>query len=380
MQISKLIGVAHRMIVDAAGADGLLTKTEAKKLPVYLRDRIEAVRPSSSTKLHANNAFEAIAYGQSDTFTTGLRQDLVEIQKQAGGGVKGPSSISAAERKNITAPGLKDVTDRLWAIAESANEGIPELSKAQVDRGAKLLTDLLAKLDNGDQVMTTTELSRAKVSYKGDESKGQLHTTLWTAINRASNKGSRDLEGIANEIELARKEIHAGNTDGKAAISGTEQMRANSVLGEALRGFIHAHKDDKVSDFKITPEPIYVPSRPFRAPYRASAGEWLQAAVKHFNSFSNDNKGAGADNISRYVMGEIEAKGIAKEVAKLSPTFGKSVMKALEERVQQGQGVTDPQRIYLTGEGQTPLLAVAKDLSVKVNLQGDPRPPSFDYY
>lgn len=96
---------------------------------------------------------------------------------------------------------------------------------------------------------------------------------------------------------------------------------------------------------------------------------------------NNDNKGAGATGVSRYVMGEVEAKGMAKEIAGLPLSFRKKVLKALEARVQQNPSeIGDPQRIYFTAEAVPHIAKLAKDAGISCNFVGRAAPPQFDYY
>jgi hypothetical protein len=224
------------------------------------------------------------------------------------------------------------------------------------------------------------EIVKAAITFKGIPDP-LIRDALVHAVNRAKNEGHSTLEGVAKAIDDARKEIQAANSDGNTKLSVTEQKKVKTVMGRSLLGFAYLHAKDKLSDFSWTPEKIYVPSRPFRAPYRATAGEHVQALVKHFNAFSNDNKGAGANNISRFVMGDVEAGGMAKEIEKLSPTFGRAVLRALEDRIQQDpNAIGDPQRVYLSPSAQDLMDAVAKKFRVRCDFAGDPRPPQFDYY
>ncbi|MFL5321004.1 MAG: hypothetical protein ACJ790_15185 [Myxococcaceae bacterium] len=379
MNINQLRSAALKLITDAAGADGALTKTEASKLPQYMRERIEAVRKSSHAKVSVSDAFGAVMDGTTSG-VNGLFQDL--FLAQGGKQAKGPSDISQGEL-NAFPPALKDVTTELWKVAETSLPPKPqpsELKKKDLDAAVTLLAGLVHKTDNGDQVMTPVELARAKITY-GGKVDAAAADVLGHAINRAKNEGGRDLASIEKVLNDAKAELLALNTDGNATLSPAELGHAKSILAKSLIAFAAERKGAKLSDYTTTPEKLYVPTTPFKPPANATAAEYVQALTKHFDAFSNDNKGAGANNISRFVMGTLETEGMAKEIAKLPVTFRKQVLKALEARVQQDPNVVgDPQRIYFTPDAEPLISKVARDANIHCNFKGVAAPPKFDYF
>lgn len=373
MEISKLRSAALQLLTDAAGKDGALTKTEAKKLPAYMRERVDALRSSPSAKVSVNDAYGAV--------WSELGTDL--YQAQGGKYAKGPTNLSAGELQAFNDASLKDVTQTLWSIAEAAapeNRALTPVKKADLVKAANLMIAIIKKADNGDDVMTPVELTRAAVAFKGQRDT-VMQAALMHAINNAKNSGDRTVEGVVKVIEAAKGAVLALNKNGDSTLSPEELGRARRVIDQALISVAEQRPGAKVSDYTVTPEKIYVPSRPFRAPPNATAAAYVQALTEHFDAFSNDNKGAGARNISRYVMGEVETAGMAKEIAKLPLSFRKAVLKALEARVQQNPNeIGDPQRIYFTPQAEPLLAKLAKDAHVSCNFKGVARPPQFDYY
>lgn len=384
MQTSKLWGAALALLRQKAGSDEALTKSETKGLPALMRDAVERVRKGSAP-VPVADAFTSLRYGSSDGTTPGLEGAWVLAQTSADQKPVSLTNLSQAERARITQPAYKEATDVLWALAESMPPGeagvaYASVTAAQVNASARLLTALLRASDNGDGLTRVVEIGKADFRYRGQP---DPHTTnaLVTAVNRAKNKGDPTIDGVAAQIELARKEVVALNTDGDGTISPKEQAKPRTELATLLLAFTRQHPTAKKGDFSFTPEKIYVPTRAFRAPAGATAGELLDALLKHFDAFSNDNKGAGADGVTRYVLGDIETKGFAAEIAKLTPARAKAVLAELEARVQMPtNALGPPRRVYFTGPAQTLIDAVAKKFGVSHDFAGDPRPPSFDYY
>ena len=372
MKVEKINAAAMKLITEAAGADAKLSRTEAKKLPTYMQLRVEAARTSPTAKVSVQDAFSSVIAGvnRGSTVLSGLSEDLFNAQRDPNNNsaVKLASDVSVAERARITEPTLKAATDLLWSVAEAAEVATPvgpTLTNKQLTTAATLLTSILKKADNGDGVMTAVEVRLADIRFKG-AADPVAAGALTNAVNRAKNDGSRELGGIAKAIDDALKE----NLTGK---------KPQTVLGKALLAFAQAHAGDKLSDFTTTPEKIYVPTRPFRAPQNATPEAWVTALATHVNAFSNDNK-SGSQS-TRLVMGAVETSGMTKEIEKLSPAFAKAVLRALEARIQLPKDyLGDPKRIYLTADGQALMAATARKVGGSYNFVGIAAPPAFNYF
>lgn len=201
-----------------------------------------------------------------------------------------------------------------------------------------------------------------------------------TASNRAQNKGDPTVEGLLAELELALAEILAGNTDGNGTVTAAELGKHLTQLGGQLALFAVMHKGHKLADFSFEPEKIYVPTRPFYAPANADAATYLDALIRHVNAFSNDNKMPGSPLPTRYVMSEVEAKGMAKELEKQSRSRGRAVLRKLEERVAVAGQLHDPPGVYFTPPAVEVMNAQAKRLGITCQFVGPASPPSFDFY
>ena len=265
----------------------------------------------------------------------------------------------------------------------------------RVQSGASLVKKLLDKADNGDQVLTPTEV---KKSYNGHVGPGgvPIHPDRWTvdpktadvllaAVNKRKSAGDRSVSSIKKGVDEALKEIKAADRDGDGALTAAEQKKVKTNLGRTLLAFSEQHGDKSVTWFKIkSGEEMYVPTRPFRAPANASAAQWIDACVLHFNGYSNDNSthGRRPDSITRYVLGGVEARGIVGELEKLTPAKAKAALRALADRINTARPLTIemPRRIYLDEGAQKALGALAKKLGLTVDLKGEPRAPQFDYY
>lgn len=373
MKVEKINAAAMKLLTEAAGADAKLSKTEAKKLPAYMQLRVEAARTSPSAKVSVQDAFSSVIAGvtRGSTVLSGLAEDLFNAQRDpTTSAVKLASDVSKAERARITEPTLKAATDLLWSVAEATDVATPvvagpALTNKQLTAAATLLTSILNKADNGDDVMTAVEVRLADIRFKG-AADPVASGALTNAVNRAKNDGSREISGIAKAIADALKETLGAK-------------KPQTVLGKALVAFAQAHNGDKLSDFATTPEKIYVPTRPFKAPNHASPEEFVTALATHVNAFSNDNK-SGSQS-TRLVMGAVETSGMAREIEKLSPAYAKAVLKALEARIQLPKDyLGDPKRIYLTAEGQALMAAAGKRVGGSYNFVGIAAPPAFNYY
>jgi hypothetical protein len=268
-----------------------------------------------------------------------------------------------------------------------------DMKLKRVQSGAALVKKLLEKADNGDQTLTVGEVDKAlgpsnpPPGTRPDTWSADLATrsVLTAAVNKTKSTGDRTLDGIKKGVDAAFKEIKAADLDGDGALTVAEQKKVKTNLGKLLMGFAEAHGDKSVTWFKIKPgEEMYVPKRPFRAPANATASAWVDAAVKHFNGFSNDNSthGRRPDSITRYVLGTTEAKGIVSELEKLTATKARAALRALDKRINTGNPlrIEDPKRVYLDEGGQKVMGALAKKLGISVDLKGEPKAPKFDYY
>lgn len=270
-----------------------------------------------------------------------------------------------------------------------------DLKLKRVQSGASLVKKLLDKADNGDEVLTLKEV---KKSYNGDGGRwgATLTPDVWTvdvktadvlqaAVNKLKVTGDRSVESIKKGVDETLKELKAADLDKDGALSAAEQKKVKTKLGKTLLAFSEAHGERSVTWFKLKPgEELYVPTRPFRAPANATAAKWIDACVKHFNGYSNDNSkhGRRPDSITRYVLGGTEARGVAGELEKLTPAKAKAALRALSDRINTPRPLApeDPVRIYLDAEGQKVLVAAAKKLGITVDLKGEQRAPKFDYY
>lgn len=263
-----------------------------------------------------------------------------------------------------------------------------DLKLTRVRSGAALVKKLLDKADNGDATLTLSELKKA---YRGNRPPDQwtvdvkTHDVLQAAVNKKKSAGERSVGGIKQGVDEALAEIKAADLDRDGQLTAAEQKKVKTPLGRSLLAFSEAHGDKSVTWFKIkAAEEVYVPSRPFRAPPNASPVHWIDAAVKHFNGYSNDNSthGPRPQSITRYVLGRTEASGLVAELEKLPAAKAKAALIALGKRINTPRPLTieEPRRIYLDDEAQKAVGAFAKRLGVKVDLKGELKAPQFDYY
>jgi hypothetical protein len=256
---------------------------------------------------------------------------------------------------------------------------MPTVSFKKLSKAKRLSVKLVDRVDDGDQVLTITELYRAtNVQLNNARNPVDQWTVdpptlrlLEAAINKAKARGDRTLEGIKAGLDEALSELTQG--------------KARTTLAGALTSFAQVHADSSVSSFEFRKAPgVYVPKTPFRAPPRATASAWVQAVVLHFNSYSNDNSqhGARPESITRYVLGEVETKAVVGEIAKLPTSRQRSILRELERRILQRDqwGFGELRRIYVDPKGQRLLDARAKALGLSVTFAGNPKAPKFDYY
>lgn len=269
------------------------------------------------------------------------------------------------------------------------------LPLSSATKGASLLKKLLKKADDGDGVLTETEVRRATNSAaRWNRSTPDTDTwsvdvttqkALLAAVAKQKSAGDRSLSAIVSGVDEALKELKAADKDGTGSLSDAEMNRVRSNLAKNLLAFSKLHSRASPSSFKITPAKVYTPTTPFRAPRGATAPKLTEALLVHFNAYANDNAQGGARpaSITRYVFGKDEAKGLAAEIAKLPATTGKAVLRELSKRVhmadQRANGF-QPRRVYFEANARAGLDKLAAALGVKVNFKGVAKAPVFDYF
>lgn len=270
-----------------------------------------------------------------------------------------------------------------------------EITMKRLQSGSTLLKKLLEKSDNGDGTLTANEVKQAAGAYGGRFGR-TLPPDQWTidpktmeallaAVNKKKSAGERSVTAIKKGVDEAFKEIKAANLDKNTKLSAAEEKKVKTALAKKLVAFSRAHGGKSASSFELNPrvQDVYVPSKPFRPPSTFTAGGYVKALVKHFNSYSNDNSqhGPRPQSITRFVLSKTEVQGMVKELAKLPDAKAKSALKYLSDWIQQkpnaGQG--EP-RVWVEPPGVPPLNALAKKLGISPNFVGDPAAPKFDYY
>jgi hypothetical protein len=266
------------------------------------------------------------------------------------------------------------------------------VSMKRVAAGAKLLKSLIKKVDNGDGTLTASEVDRAFGVKRGRPAPQEAVVALQAvkaAVNKVKVKSDRSVEGIVGAVDDAHGEVKSANADKSASLSDAEAKKVKTTLGKELLKFSREHGDDALSEFKLAARPPeYVPTKPFRAPTSGGAKAWVEAAIKHYNGWANDNSPGysvprGQQNPSRWVYGLTETRGLAKEIAALAPAKARAALRELSKRIMQpdyrSQNWT-PKRLYVDAKGQAVLNALAKKLNVTVSFKGDPKAPAYDYY
>lgn len=275
---------------------------------------------------------------------------------------------------------------------------MPTLSNKKVAQATSLLQKLVRKVDNGDEILTAYELHRTNKTkhirgsyvYVPQGTTHQLdtetETALLAAINRAKSKSQRGVDEIAKGIGEAGKEAKAADRDGDGKLSDAEAKKVRSPLGKSLVAFARVHGGDSISDFKIdvAPVKVYVPKRPFVAPKNKTAPELVEALLRHFNDWGNDNHvGIGSRESTRHVLATAEAEGITRAIAKLPETTAKAVLREFSKRIKQpdyrGNGF-EPKRVYVMPKAVGLFDKLAKKLGVTASFVGNPVAPKFDFY
>ncbi len=398
MQISKFRNASIQMFVDAAGADGNLSATDAKKLGTFAAAKIAELRAGNTRK--KVSAHEAVSFVVGDRFgfelpkasqrpNLGSEWAATETGKDTG-------DISKTEIKAFSDLAAKALAENIYAYAETSYaKPIPApTDKKTIQSAGKLLEQLVGALDNEDEVLTIAELD--KIQWANDDRSsamrdhpqfdGVTYDALSAAIHKMKSAADRSVTGIQAGIREAVAELVARDANGDGKFTGTELKFQKTRLAEVLLVFSAAHGKKKLADFPFEkPEgKIYVPTRPFRAPSGGSAGEFVDALVKHFNAFSNDNGGgySGSDT-TRIVMGAVETNAVVKEIEKLSPTRAREVLTALSGRILQGDYRGDgwnPKRIWIQPSAVGQVEALAERLGVNKSFRGAAAAPSYDYY
>ena len=271
---------------------------------------------------------------------------------------------------------------------------MPSIPIKRISSAAALVQKLVDKVDNGDATLTVAEFKRVNPGwqpqvrgqprvYKGSLD-AETDAVLLAAINRAKTRGDRSTTGIKSGIQEVVDEFKKADADGDGKLSDAEQKKVKSPLGLSLAAFATLHGGDSISDFKLPAVAgVYVPKTPFVMPRGATSMGIVDALVKHFNAFSNDNRVNDATHTpTRFVLGEVEAKGIAAEIAKMPQTTAKGVLAAFAQRIQMND-TTDfkPPRIWIdNAKGIAAFDALAKGLGVKADFQGKPGAPSYNFW
>jgi len=256
---------------------------------------------------------------------------------------------------------------------------MPTMKISSVKAGAELAARIARKADDGDEVLTTREVDRMLKQKQIDAPTAAM---LRTAIAHADNMGDRTVDGMIKAIETNRDKILGTNKDGNTVLDDKEQKRTKTKAGKALMLFIQEHAGDKIGSFKIKPdgEDLWKPRKKFVAKDGATTAEVCEAMVQHFNGRANDNFVSGGGP-TRYVIGDAEAKGLAKAIEALPTARAKAVLKALSERVKMvDTGITgEIKRVFLADQAATRIERLAKKLHVSADFRGDPKAPHLIY-
>lgn len=274
-----------------------------------------------------------------------------------------------------------------------------KISTQRVSNAGKLLQNLLKKVDNGDEVLTEFEIHKlnkthyqrgSRVYVTGAPGKQQFDPAtegaLIAAINKVKSRSERSLDGIISGVGEAALELKQANLDRDGYLSDDEQKKVKSKLGKSLLEFARVHGGDSVSDFKIKVPlaKVYVPKRAFAPPANATAKAMVEALVKHFNDFGNDNHvGLGSRVATRYVLSTIETQGVAAAIAKLPAATAKATLRELSRRIKQADPSGpefEPKRIYVQPKAVPILDKLAKSLGVRASFVGVAKAPSFNFY
>ncbi len=258
------------------------------------------------------------------------------------------------------------------------------ISMKRIHRALALIPKLARKADDGDEVLTKRELdrlTRKEPKMRRPQLDAVTGEVLRAGVAVTKNIGDRSVDGFPLVVAKMKPEILEANKDGAAVLDDKAQKRVKSRFGRAVLAFARQHGLKTLAAFKIVPSTaeLWLPKKAFSVSASATPDAVLDALLRHFNGRANDNRESSV-NITRYVIGDAEAKGMVAAIAKLPKSRAKAVLRALRARIQTNAYGMDPKPVYLPSRAEKRVTALAKKLGVGGSFHGNPQAPKYNYY